>query len=174
MRKGAALSLLMAIVTLLAVAGGFASFQRKRSTFERLDFRYHWDRGQVVVETVEPGSHAEEAGIRPDDRMWVVGGVPATEIDGLKKTLRRIGPVDILIARGNDTVTVRYEAPELSVDYDYLFLSFIAFLVPRHRLVHVLQKSRDGVDDLLPADAVHVHRLPLFAGRASRRPLQVL
>ena len=128
MRKSTVLTIGMAFLTILVIAGGFTSFQRKRSTFERLDFRFHWVSGTILVDEVSSGSGADQAGIQPGDRILVVGGTPTTEVDGLKRTLRRVGPVDLVIARGNETLVVPYSAPGLKIDYHYLFLSFIGFL----------------------------------------------
>jgi len=121
-------NVLVALVTLVAIAGAFSAFQRKRSSFERLDFQFHWNNGVILVDKVDPDSGASKAGLKPGDKIWMVGGVATSEIEGLKKTLRRIGPVPILVARGNQTLTLTYTAPDLKIDYQYLFLTFIGFL----------------------------------------------
>ncbi|MBI2212677.1 MAG: hypothetical protein HYU52_03450 [Acidobacteria bacterium] len=118
----------MALLTLLLVGGGFTSFQRKRSSFERLDFQFHWSSGRIIVDGIEEGGGALRSGLRVGDEILMVGGVPTSEVDGLKRTLRRVGPVDLLVLRGADTVVLRYTAPGLRVDYHYLFLCFIGFL----------------------------------------------
>jgi PAS domain S-box-containing protein len=116
-------------MTLAIVVGAFASFQRKRSSFERIDFTFRRVNGVIVVRTVDPASGAEQSGLRPGDLFWLIGDTPTTEVEGLQKTLRRIGtPVPMLVARGNHTVTITYRAPELKIDYPYLILSFIGFL----------------------------------------------
>lgn len=116
-------------VTVAIVAGAFASFQRKRSSFERIDFTFTRDNGVVVVKTVDPGSGAELIGLRPGDQIWLIGDTPSTEIEGLQKTLRRIGQqVPMVIARGGKTFRLNYRVPELKIDYAYLILSFIGFL----------------------------------------------
>src|SRR6185369_1306625 len=59
----------------------------------------------------------------------LIGDTPTTEIEGLQKTLRRIGtPVPMLVQRAGKTLTLTYRAPELKIDYPYLILSFIGFL----------------------------------------------
>src|SRR5687767_14549216 len=126
-RKSFIFNLFIAFLTLVAIVGAFTSFQRKRSSFERLDFQFHWNQGVIYVDGVDPGSGADRAGLRPGDQIWVVAGTPTSEVDGLKKTLRRLGPAPLLIARGNQTQTLTYEAPELKIDYRYLFLTFIGF-----------------------------------------------
>jgi signal transduction histidine kinase len=122
----------MVVVGLLTVAvviGAFASFQRKRSSFERIDFTFTRKNGVISVKTVDPGSGAQKAGLRPGDEIWLIGETPTTEIEGLQKTLRRIGtPVPMLIQRDGHTLTLTYHAPELKIDYPYLILSFIGFL----------------------------------------------
>ncbi|MCM2316711.1 MAG: ATP-binding protein [Thermoanaerobaculia bacterium] len=118
----------MAVLTLLVVSGGFSSFQRKRSSFERLDFQFHWTSGRIIVDGLEEGGGALRAGLRVGDEILMVGGSPTSEVDGLKRTLRRVGPVDLLVLRGGETLVLRYAAPGLRVDYHYLFLSFIGFL----------------------------------------------
>jgi two-component system NtrC family sensor kinase len=121
--------LLLGLLTIAIVIGGFASFQRKRSSFERIDFTFHRKQGVIVVDHVDPGSGAEQTGLRPGDEIWLIAGTPTTEVEGLQKTLRRIGqPVPLLVARGTTTLSVIYTPPELKIDYQYLFLSFIGFL----------------------------------------------
>src|SRR5881409_2503702 len=117
------------LLTVAIVIGAFASFQRKRSSFERIDFTFERDSGTIVVKNVDPGSGAEQSGLRSGDKIWLIGGTPTTEIEGLQKTLRRIGqPIPMLIVRGEKTLTLTYHAPELKIDYPYLILSFIGFL----------------------------------------------
>jgi hypothetical protein len=128
MKSRKLLSLVMALLTLAVIVGGFASFQRKRSTFERLDFQFHWRQGIIYVDGVNPEGGAAKAGLRSGDQIWVVDGVPSHEVDGLKKTIRRLGKAELLVARGDQTFTIQYAAPGLAIDYHYLFLSFIAFL----------------------------------------------
>jgi signal transduction histidine kinase len=122
------ISIVMALLTLAAIVGGFSSFQRKRSSFERLDFQFHWRQGIVYVDAVTPEGGAAKAGLRAGDQIWVVNGVPTHEVDGLKKTIRQLGTAELLVARGDQTFTIRYAAPGVVIDYHYLFLSFIAFL----------------------------------------------
>ena len=129
MRKSVLINLLIGVLTIGTVVGGFASFQRKRSSFERIDFTFQRNRGAIVVKAVDPGSNAESAGLRPGDEIWVLGSTPATEVEGLQKTLRRIGEtVPMVVSRGGIPLTMEYRPPELKIDYPYLILSFIGFL----------------------------------------------
>ena len=133
MRRSLLANFVILAVTVAIVAGAFASFQRKRSSFERIDFTFTRDNGVVVVKAVDPGSSAEASGLRPGDQIWLIGDTPSNEIEGLQKTLRRIGQkVPLIVARqvGHQTKTVRlnYLVPELKIDYAYLILSFIGFL----------------------------------------------
>ncbi|MGA7615030.1 MAG: ATP-binding protein [Thermoanaerobaculia bacterium] len=130
MRKSHLVNVILTVITLIAIAGAFTSFQRKRSSFERLDFRFHWVEGKgiIIVDAVDPGSGASASGLRPGDRIWVVGQTPASELPGLKRTLRESGPVRLIVGRGDQTLSLRYTAPDLKVDYRYLFLTFIGFL----------------------------------------------
>ncbi|HYC61581.1 MAG TPA: ATP-binding protein [Thermoanaerobaculia bacterium] len=129
MRKSVLVNALLAILTVGVVLGAFVSFQRKRSSFERIDFTFQRDNGPIVVKTVDPDSNASAAGIRPGDLILLIGGTPTTEVGGVQKTLRRIGQdVPMVIQRGNELVTVHYRPPELKVDIPYLILSFIGFL----------------------------------------------
>ncbi len=133
MRRSLLANFVILAVTVAIVAGAFASFQRKRSSFERIDFTFTRDNGVVVVKAVDPGSGAEASGLRPGDQIWLIGDTPSNEIEGLQKTLRRIGQkVPLIVARqvGHQTKTVRlnYLVPELKIDYAYLILSFIGFL----------------------------------------------
>ncbi len=129
MRRSLVSNLLIFLLTVAIVAGAFASFQRKRSSFERIDFTFSRSKGVIVVESVEPGSGAEQAGLRRGDAIWVIGETPTTEIEGLQKTLRRIGQsTPMVVVRGSRTFAIRYRVPELKIDYSYLILSFIGFL----------------------------------------------
>lgn len=118
----------MALLTIYVVIGAFQSFQRNRDSFERLDFRYQWTGETIVIESVDPGSGAEQAGLRAGDQVWLVGGTPPGDLDGLRRTLRRVGTVPLLVSRGDNTLTIPYTAPGLAIDYHYLFLTFIGFL----------------------------------------------
>jgi two-component system NtrC family sensor kinase len=129
MRRSLLANFVILAVTVAIVAGAFASFQRKRSSFERIDFTFTRDRGVVVVKTVDPGSSAEAAGLRSGDQIWLIGDTPSTEVEGLQKTLHRIGQkVPLVVAREGKTFRLNYLVPELKIDYAYLILSFIGFL----------------------------------------------
>jgi len=129
MRRSHVTNVLLTVLTVGVILGAFVSFQRKRSSFERIDFTFRRDRGVIVVKTVDSGSGAEAAGLRPGDHIWVIGGTPTTEVEGLQKTLRRIGErVPMVVERDGGMLNIHYSAPELKVDYPYLILSFIGFL----------------------------------------------
>ena len=129
MRRSVLSNVVIGLLTVAIVIGAFASFQRKRSSFERIDFTFRRNNGVIVVKTVDPGSGAEAAGLKPGDAIWLIGETPTTEIEGLQKTLRRIGQsVPMLVQRSGKTLTLHYRAPELKIDYPYLILSFIGFL----------------------------------------------
>ncbi len=129
MRRSVITNVLLAVLTMGIVLGAFVSFQRKRSSFERIDFTFQRSNGVIVVKNVDRGSAAELAGLRPGDAILTIGGTPTTEVEGLQKTLRRIGQtVPMLVQRGDQTTTIHYSAPKLKVDYPYLILSFIGFL----------------------------------------------
>jgi len=129
MRRSALVNLVIVLLTVAIVAGAFASFQRKRSSFERIDFSFTRNHGVIVVKSVDPGSGAEVAGLRPGDEIWLIAETPTTEIEGLQRTLRRIGQsVPMVVARNGKTFRVNYRVPELKIDYPYLILSFIGFL----------------------------------------------
>ncbi|HEX7153234.1 MAG TPA: ATP-binding protein [Thermoanaerobaculia bacterium] len=129
MRTSLLAKILITLLTLGVVLGAFVSFQRKRSSFERIDFTFTRANGIIVVKSVDAGSGAEAAGLRPGDHIWTIGGTPTNEVEGLQKTLRRIGDnVPMLVVRGSQVATINYQPPELKVDYAYLILSFIGFL----------------------------------------------
>src|SRR6185436_2101554 len=129
MRKSVLANALLALLTVGIVLGAFVSFQRKRSSFERIDFTFQRQNGMIVVKTVDPGSGAEAAGLRPGDAIWMIAGTPTTEVEGVQKTLRHIGQiVPMFIARDGQQLRVQYRAPELKIDTQYLILSFIRFL----------------------------------------------
>src|SRR5216684_3138208 len=122
--------IVIGLLTVAVVVGAFVSFQRKRSSFERIDFHFDLNRkGAIVVTSVDAGSGAAQAGLLPGDAILLIGDTPANEIEGLQKTLRRIGQtIPMLVVRGDKTLTLTYHAPELKIDYPYLILSFIGFL----------------------------------------------
>src|SRR3954471_23910990 len=129
MRRSVLSNVVIGLLTVAIVIGAFASFQRKRSSFERIDFTFRRNNGVIVVKTVDAGSGAEASGRKPGDANWLIGDTPTTEIEGLQKTLRRIGQaVPMVVQRGGKTLTLIYRAPELKIDYPYLILSFIGFL----------------------------------------------
>jgi len=129
MRRSAIVNSLIVVLTMVIVAGAFVSFQRKRSSFERIDFTFTRHNGVIVVKSVDPGSAAAIADLRPGDEIWLIADTPTTEIEGLQRTLRRIGQsVPMVIARNGHTLRVNYRVPELKIDYPYLILSFIGFL----------------------------------------------
>ncbi|MGZ8830125.1 MAG: ATP-binding protein [Thermoanaerobaculia bacterium] len=129
MRKSVLTNILISLLTGVLVIGAFASFQRKRSSFERIDFSFRRAQGVVVVKTVDQGSGAERAGLRPADQILLIGDTPSSEVEGVQKTLRRVGTaIPMVISRGGKTFTISYHAPELKIDYPYLILSFIGFL----------------------------------------------
>jgi two-component system NtrC family sensor kinase len=132
MRRSVFINALIALLTLGVILGAFVSFQRKRSSFERIDFEFTRNKGVIVVKSVDPGSGAQAAGLRPGDEIWLIAGTHTSEVEGLQKTLRRIGDsVPMLVLRGGESgvpFTIRYTPPKLKVDYEYLILSFIGFL----------------------------------------------
>ena len=120
---------LIALLTAGVILGAFVSFQRKRSSFERIDFSFMRQNGMIIVKNVDAGSGAEASGLRAGDAIWLIAGTPTSEVEGVQKTLRRIGEeVPMLIARNGQTLTITYRAPELKIDHPYLILSFIGFL----------------------------------------------
>src|SRR6266480_3890469 len=128
MRKTVENVLILAL-TLALVVGAFASFQRKRSSFERIDFTFMRRNGVILVKSVDADSNAQRAGLRPGDEIWVIADTPSNEVEGLQKTLRRIGaPVPMIVQRGGHALKFTYQVPELKIDYSYLILSFIGFL----------------------------------------------
>jgi two-component system NtrC family sensor kinase len=129
MRKSVLVNALIALLTVGVILGAFVSFQRKRSSFERIDFTFQRHDGVIVVKSVDPDSNAARAGLQPGDAIWVIGGTPGTEVEGVQKTLRRIGhDVPMVIARNGQPLTIHYRPPDLKVDIQYLILSFIGFL----------------------------------------------
>ncbi|HEV7238653.1 MAG TPA: ATP-binding protein [Thermoanaerobaculia bacterium] len=129
MRRSLVTNVLIAILTVGVIVGAFVSFQRKRSSFERIDFTFQRSHGVIVVQSVDPDSGAQAAGLRTGDQILLIGDTPTTEVEGLQKTLRRIGQsVPMLISRNGEMRRLQYSPPELKVDYPYLILSFIGFL----------------------------------------------
>lgn len=129
MRKSVIINFLILSVTVAVVAGAFASFQRKRSSFERIDFTFTRRNGVIVVKSVDPDSGAQRSGLKPGDEIWWIGDQPSNAVEGLQKTLRRIGqPIPIVVARDGQMMKLTYRVPELKIDYPYLILSFIGFL----------------------------------------------
>ena len=91
MSKRVGATILLALVTLGLVLGAFVSFQRKRSSFERIDFSFRRHNGVIIVKSVDHQSSAEQAGLRAGDHIWLIGDSPPTEVERLQKTLRRNG-----------------------------------------------------------------------------------
>jgi signal transduction histidine kinase len=137
------LNLAVGVLTLIIIVGAFSSFQRKRSSFERLDFQYQRSDGTIRVESVVPGSGAEQAGLRPGDEILAIGNQPAGEVGALKRSLRELGSVVLIVSRGGITRAVNYQAPAVRVDYQYLFLTFIGFLYLAIGLFTLLHGARD-------------------------------
>src|SRR5256885_6720698 len=128
MRKTVENVLILAL-TLALVVGAFESFQRKPSSFERIDFTFMRRNGVILVKSVDTDSNAQRAGLRPGDEIWVIADTPSNEVGGLQKTLRRIGaPVPMIVQRAGHPLKLTYQVPELKIDYSYLILSFIGFL----------------------------------------------
>src|SRR5687767_6159898 len=122
MRKSIIANALIAILTVGVVLGAFVSFQRKRSSFERIDFTFHRQNGAIVVKSVDPGSGAERAGLKAGDQILVItaDSQQTTEVERLQKTLRKIGTeVPMLVDRNGQMLTIKYSPPELKVDYPY-------------------------------------------------------
>src|SRR6476659_7593194 len=113
MRRSVLTKVLIGLATVAVIVGAFVSFQRKRSSFERIDFTFRRVNGVIVVKTVDPDSGAARAGLKPGDQIWLIGDTPTAEIGGLQKTLRRIGQtVPMVVARDGKTITLSYRAPE--------------------------------------------------------------
>src|SRR4051794_41920592 len=92
MRRSVLSNVVIGLLTVAIVIGAFASFQRKRSSFERIDFTFRRNNGVIVVKAVDPGSGAAAAGLKPGDAIWLLGGAPPTPIEGPPKTPRRPRP----------------------------------------------------------------------------------
>ncbi|HUP64925.1 MAG TPA: ATP-binding protein [Thermoanaerobaculia bacterium] len=127
-RRTRILHLMIGLLTIVLVVGGFTSFQRKRSSFDRLDFHWIWRDGVIHVDRVDAGSGADQAGLRVGDQIWVVDGIASTELDGLKNRLKRPSPVPMVVARDGQTLALLYTPPQLKIDHAYLFLTLIGFL----------------------------------------------
>jgi signal transduction histidine kinase len=129
MRRSIFANLLILVLSVAMVTGAFVSFQRKRSSFERIDFTFSRDNGVIVVKSVDAGSGAAQSGLRPGDKILLIGDTPSNEVEGLQKTLRRIGqPIPMVVSRASQMLRLTYRVPELKIDYPYLILSFIGFL----------------------------------------------
>lgn len=129
-RKPVLINLVIGALTVILIVGGFTSFQRKRSSFERLDFHWIWRDGVIIVDQVDEGGAAATAGLRVGDQIWVVDEVPSHELDGLKNTLRRGGRIPLVVWRAStgETLGMHYTPPPLKIEYNYLFLTLIGFL----------------------------------------------
>src|SRR5688500_20371415 len=97
MRKSIVVNALIAVLTVGIVVGAFVSFQRKRSSFERIDFTFQRQDGAIIVKGVDPGSGAEQAGLRPGDRIWLISDAPKCEVARLRKPLRLISSTVSLV-----------------------------------------------------------------------------
>jgi regulator of sigma E protease len=73
----------------------------------------------VVVGQVEPNLPAANAGMKPDDKILTMNGQPVRSIEGMIEGLQQTKdqPVDITVARGNQTLNFRMQ-PVLSKTED--------------------------------------------------------
>src|ERR1700730_3439378 len=112
MRKSILTNLGIMALTVALVVGALASFQRKRCSFERIDFTFTRRNGVIVVKTVDSDSGAQQAGLRPGDEIWLVGDTPSNEVEGLQKTLRRIAQsVPMVIVPGGQALKLPSPVP---------------------------------------------------------------
>jgi two-component system, NtrC family, sensor kinase len=107
----------------------FLSFQRKVDSFAEVDFSWRRDRGAMAVLSVEPGTSAARAGLRPGDRIVLADGVPVQSIPNPGEVLaRRPATHKLVVVRGGEVLMAAYPKPPPRVDIPYLFLAFVGFL----------------------------------------------
>ncbi len=68
--------------------------------------------GPCEVQTVEPGSAADQAGVRPGDVVVAIDGVPIVDFEGLTKRVAGRGPGDVVRLRVNRRGRVAGGDPE--------------------------------------------------------------
>jgi two-component system, NtrC family, sensor kinase len=111
------------------LALAFLSFQRKVDSFAEVDFSWKRDHDAMAVLSVEPGTSAARAGLRPGDRIVLADGLPLQSIPNPGERLaRRPATHMLVVVRGAQILKVTYAKPPPRVDVPYLFLAFVGFL----------------------------------------------
>ena len=171
MRRSFLANLVILAVTVAIVAGAFASFQRKRSSFERIDFTFTRDNGVIVVKTRRPrqrrrGAAASAPATRSAHRRDAVDrDRRAAENAAAHRPEGSAGRA----ARRADASTARLPRPRAEDRLRLPHPQLHRISLPRHRPLHAVPRRADGVDALLLRHAAVVHRLRLHAGGRHRR-----
>jgi hypothetical protein len=119
----------LAVVTLGTMAVAFVSFARKVDSFTTAGFRFDADGGALVLRSVEPGSAAERAGLRPGDRIILADGQTAGSLSRPEKQLaRKPFPHRLVVISDGEVRGVSLGSPSVRFDATYLFLAFVGFL----------------------------------------------
>ena len=129
-RKLRIVLLALGIALTAAVAAlAFVSFTRKVATFRTAGFTSEVNGGALLVRSVETGSSAAAAGLKPGDRIVLADGRVAGSLAWPAKDLaRRPFPHRIVVISGGGINALTVGEPAIRPDYTYLFLSFVGLL----------------------------------------------
>lgn len=112
---------LAVLAALWVVVLGAVSLTRKIDSFQPLGFTARSDAGTWRVESVGD----EATGLVVNDRIVLVNGIEPASGTALRDALRQSEISELLVARGDAPTQVRYERPDLAIDWQYLIMALI-------------------------------------------------
>jgi len=119
----------LAAITLATVGIAFVSFARKVDSFSNAGFAFDREAGALLLRSVETGSAAAKAGLKPGDRIVLADGQTAASLSNPEKTLaRKPFPHRLVVITAGEVRGVSIGEPSVRLDVSYLFLAFVGFL----------------------------------------------
>ena len=119
----------MAALTLATVGIAFVSFARKVDSFSNAGFAFDREAGALLLRSVEPGSAAAKAGLKPGDRIVLADGQTAASLSNPEKALgRKPFPHRLVVITAGEVRGASIGEPSVRLDVSYLFLAFVGFL----------------------------------------------
>lgn len=161
--------LLCLVVLALVMATGAVGFSRKLASFQPLGFRAEEGASHWRVEAVaEPAT-----GLVAGDQILLVDGTTAGR--DLPRLLRAGGEHHLVVARGEELVTVAYLPPPLALDFGYLLLALVGLLYLGIALFALWRPARSTLFALWCAASAAVYLLsPVFPLDGTGRALYLL